>query len=286
MIRTIVLLAVICLSSLVYGQNTPPVLSQPTESPSAIIVGPDKVGVGQSAWLKTTGSLGKNFKWQVIPPEESISFTELPVYGGMDRQPGPDEKLNTTDDILTPIVHNWAHFESAKEGTFYFILVVTDGDRSSIAVHALVNGKVQPTPTPGPDPPVPVPVPEPDINVDTPTAYFQNLVKDIPSIVVGSNAKIDSKELAKFYLDMASVIGRDTSVVKTTEHIRTLNINAGKLMFQQSGIQGRYANLNTTVDNVITQSLGGLENVALTVDKRNSVVKAFEALAWGFLQIK
>jgi hypothetical protein len=277
MIRTILIFSVMALMPVVTLSAKP---KKDIESPHAVIVGPEQVMAGQSAWLKTTGSLGKTFQWQVIPPEQDGSFTELPIFGGMDRQPGPDGELNTADDILNPIVHHWAHFSSTKEGSYYFVLVATEGDKSSLAIHTVIVGDKAPGPDPDPDPD---PDPKPTIEVDTPSAVLQLLVKGITPLLTGDKAKEDGVELAKFYLDMANVIERDSTVIKTTTHIRTLNVNAGQLMFQKTGIQGRYTGLSQEIDNVFVAVLTK-DNTELTPAKRQELVQALKAIAWACLQ--
>jgi len=182
----------------------------------------------------------------------------------------------------TPIIHNWAQFYSKVPGTYYFLLIATEDDKISTAVHTLIVGDGV---SPEPPEPNPNPTPNPTIVVPEPLTYYKDLVKDIPSILVGNDAKKDGVELAKFYLDMADVIGRDENIIKTTSTIRQLHSNAGQLMFQASGMKDKYSNLNNVIDNVFVKCLG-LENVSLTPEKRSSIVMGCRAIAWGVLQLQ
>lgn len=236
--------------------------------PIAVIKGPNKTEIGQCVFLKTTGSQGKSFQWKVIP-EEAIEgdFTPMPIYGGMD--PGPDGKLGTPDDF--PIVHQWAHFSSSKPGTYYFIYVATENDQSAIAIHKIVNGDEAPTPVPD------------KIIIPEPIDPYKGYVTSITPLISGSDAEKDGRNLAMFYMDLANVVARDETIIKTTADIKKLNENAGQLMFQKTGIKGKYPNLGATIDKVFVAILT-LENVPLTKVKRDEVVKGITAIAWACLQ--
>ncbi len=253
--------------------------AEPTE-PLAVVLGPERVEIGRSAWLKTTGSKGKGFQWKIVPPAASKYFTELPIYGGMDA--GPDNKLGTADDF--PLIHRWAHFDSNVEGTYYFILIVTKDNKSSVAIHKLVNGKGLPTPTPNPNPDPDPPIP--DISIAKPEEPYLGFVKPITPLITGKDASVikrDSIELAKFYLDFADVLERDENIIKTTGHILKLNQNAGQLMFQKTGMKGKYDNLPSAIDTAFAEALT-LEDVSLTASKRDKAVKVSKAIAWACLE--
>lgn len=230
--------------------------------PKAIIDAKPAASIGESVWLRTTGSSAKMFQWKVLPPNGEESFTVLPIFGGMDK-------------MGVPIVNYWAHFSSMNPGTFYFVLIATEDNKSDVAIHTLVYGGG------GPNPPVPPTPPTPDI--PQPSADLVALVKPIADLFVGDKATIkkDSANLSAFYMDMAETIERDraTQVIKTTDNVRQTNISAGKLMFQNTGIKGRYPGLGEAIDKALAAKLG-LDIVDLTDAKRTEVVNMFKALAW------
>jgi len=237
--------------------------------PVAVILGPEKIEPGQSAWLKTTGSKGKSFVWKILPPDADTYFTPLPIFGGMD--PGPDGKMGTADDF--PIVYYWAHFSSTKPGTYYFIFGAVENDKLDIAVHKIVNGE-EPSPNPNPIP---------DLVITEPDEPYKSYVTPIIPLIKGEHALDDGYALARFFLDFSDVVGRDSSILKTTNDLRELNIKAGKLMFQKTGIDGRYAGLSDAIDKAFEKALT-LQNVDLDDEKRQKAVKIAHAIGWATLE--
>jgi len=236
--------------------------------PKAIIQAKATATIGESVWLRTTGSLGKNFQWKVLPPALEENVTILPIFGGMDK----DGK---------PIVSYWAHFSSAKACTVYFLFVATEGDKSDIALHVLSYGGGD-TPTP-PNPPIPPPdpiVPE----IPKPSADIVLLVQPISQLMVNTDKvqlKKDIANLKQFYTDMADTVEKDSTskIIKTTEHVRQTHINAGKLMFAQTGIKGKYTGLADAINSALATKLG-LEIVELSDSKRADAVNVFRGIAW------
>jgi len=239
----------------------------PVSGPVATLEGPTVLKVGNTARITNKGSLGKNFIWKIWPKEAETDITIYP--------------LAVTDPATTPTY--LVLFESDKPGKYLITLVVTENNQSDIAQLELTNGDGVPTPNPGPGPnPNPTPVVVP--NVPTPVVYLQNIVNPIK--MTGQDVKKDAAELANFYNDMADVIERDTATnkISTTGAIRELNVNAGTLMFNQTGMKDKYAGLGEAVDSALVQVLT-LEDTALSVTKRQDCINVFRALAWRFIEI-
>lgn len=86
-------------------------------------------------------------------------------------------------------------------------------------------------------------------------------------------------ELVEFYTEFADVIRRDSEIIKNMGHVREAHSKAGQLMFQNR--RTKNPDLSTKVDTAFAEALG-LENVALTPEKRKEVIKLLEELAWAF----
>jgi len=231
-----------------------------SDIPKAIIEAPESVEIGDTVWLRTTGSVGNTFYWRVYPTEAQSNLTELPLFGGMDSNG-------------QPIVHYLAHFTSKTAGTYYFIFVAVQNNKADIAEHVLINGTPNPLPNPNPD----------SIVVPEPHEYYKQKVIPITTLLNGPDAKKDSIELAKFYLDFANIIMRDKEIITHVRHIREANVSAGNLMFQQTGMQGKYPGLSEMLNNIVKEVLG-LEDKELTNTTRQYAQDTFKAIAWACLE--
>ncbi|KKM86221.1 hypothetical protein LCGC14_1281110, partial [marine sediment metagenome] len=79
----------------------------------------------------------------------------------------------------------------------------------------------------------------------------------------------------------ASVVRRDkATIIDTTATFRTVYMNAGALMFQQTGMKGKYKNLGDTIDNILSSYMG------LNVVKLDAIMTSdvLNAVAWAFYQ--
>ena len=85
-------------------------------------------------------------------------------------------------------------------------------------------------------------------------------------------------ELVSFYRDVADLIRRDETVIRTTGDIREAYTRAGRLAFQKTGLQDKTAGLGEKVDAALAKALG-LPNVTLTPELRERAVAIFMALA-------
>lgn len=105
-----------------------------------------------------------------------------------------------------------------------------------------------------------------------PSAEMQKIVEPV--------VEIKDLDLASLYSDLAGVIERDSEIIKTTETIRTAHSRSGQLMFQGTGMKGKYPGLAEKVDAAIAEAIGK-ENVSLTPDLRAKAVEVFKALSWA-----
>jgi len=108
--------------------------------------------------------------------------------------------------------------------------------------------------------------------VKAPSAEMQALVTPIIAI--------SDPDLVLFYQDFADIIERDSEIIKTTGTIQTANSRAGQLMFQNTGMKGKYPGLAENVDAAIIGAIGK-QNIALTTDLRAKAVEVFEAISWA-----
>jgi len=80
---------------------------------------------------------------------------------------------------------------------------------------------------------------------------------------------------------VADVIARDQGkVVQTTSQLRELHRRAGLLMFQRTGIEGKYPGLAEAIDKVLCDQIG-LDEVTLDAAKQMAAIDTFRALAWA-----
>jgi hypothetical protein len=127
------------------------------------------------------------------------------------------------------------------------------------------------------DKPTPQPAPTPVPN--RPSDVLAASVQPIAAIL--KNHADDGGKLADFYLSMADVISRDQGkVIQTTANLRELHRRAGLLMFQRTGVQGKYPGLAEAIDKVFVDRLG-LENVAFDSAKQSAAIEIMKAIAWA-----
>ena len=90
--------------------------------------------------------------------------------------------------------------------------------------------------------------------------------------------KLDRARVRAFYSAMADVVGRDTSVIKTVGVWRSVNANALDLAFKGTDLPGKYAGLDTAIDERLISAIGK-EDASLTDDKRKSLVVALQEIS-------
>lgn len=164
-------------------------------------------------------------------------------------------------------------FWSSDAGPRTFELIVAENGPDvptlDFATHFLQYGEGTPTVPSGPIP-------------NTPSTELQRLVE--PLATYAANTILDTGDLlnlTEFYFDFADVVRRDgANVISTTADFRAVYMNAGALMFQQTGMKGKYAGLSEIVDGVISNYVG------LDVRGLNAVKTAdvLNAVAWAFYQ--
>ena len=121
-------------------------------------------------------------------------------------------------------------------------------------------------------------IPEPP----TPSAALQKLVEPLATFAASRILDTgDLLNLTEFYYDFADTVRRDNArVVSTTAMFRSVYMDAGALMFQQTGMKGKYAGLSEIVDGIVSDYVG-LDIVQLNATKTADVLNA---VAWAFYQ--
>jgi len=208
------------------------------------LIAPEKASPGSPVQIQVEG----------LPEKAAELWRRFPVYSS-------DVWLELFDRAGNPINIFW----SSDQGPRTFELIVAENGPEiptiNIATHKLEYGS---EPIPGPQPPLPSPT-------------LQHVVSPLADYAKRIEAQ-DLYNLTEFYMDFANIIKRDTSIIKNTLVFRNTYSNAGQLMFQQTGMQGKYAGLSELVDNIISDQLG-LDIVPLDREKTASVLSA---IAWAF----
>jgi hypothetical protein len=123
------------------------------------------------------------------------------------------------------------------------------------------------------------PAHRPEPNGHVPDAATRAAVANVREIL--ANHQEDGQQIAAFYRALADVVERDAGqVLRDVADVREANRRAGLLMFQRTGVQGKYPGLSDAIESALAE-LVGLDNVPLDEAKRKNVVAAFRALAWA-----
>ncbi len=102
-----------------------------------------------------------------------------------------------------------------------------------------------------------------------------------PVVTILKNHPEDGRNLATFYAAVADVLARDQGrIIQTTSQLREIHRRAGLLMFQKTGIDGKYPGLAEAIDKVLADRIG-LDNVALDAAKQTAAIEAFRTLVWA-----
>lgn len=158
-------------------------------------------------------------------------------------------------------------FWSSEAGPRTFELIVAENGPEiptlDIATHQLQYGETTTGPVTS------------DQKPDTPSVELQRLVEPLVGYILVTGDLIN---LTGFYLDFANVISRDGgNVVSSATIFRSVYMDAGALMFQQTGMKGKYKGLGDTVDAIITTHIGRNFDEVKAHDVLNAV-------AWAFYQ--
>jgi len=144
-----------------------------------------------------------------------------------------------------------------------------------LAVGLIVAGLVAawrpagPSPTPAPTPP-------------------DEATRAIVADLRGQLPPEDGRRLGAFYSALADVIERDAGdLIDTVARVRQLNRRAGLLMFQRTGIAGKYPGLAQQIDRAIARGMGleetdeGYTDVDLDAERIERLVRVLRAIAWA-----
>ena len=123
----------------------------------------------------------------------------------------------------------------------------------------------------------------PEVAVEVPTEpSLKEVADELVKILKagGEDRKVDGRNLAKLYSDIANLISLDldNEVVKTTSEIREVNGVAGSLMNLK--LKGKYPEFAQTAKKLVVAAIG--DDIAVLNDEtRSKAVDAFNALAWA-----
>ena len=123
----------------------------------------------------------------------------------------------------------------------------------------------------------------PEVAVEVPTEpSLKEVADELVKILKagGEYRKVDGRNLAKLYSDIANLISLDldNEVVKTTSEIREVNGVAGSLMNLK--LKGKYPEFAQTAKKLVVAAIG--DDIAVLNDEtRSKAVDAFNALAWA-----
>lgn len=91
-------------------------------------------------------------------------------------------------------------------------------------------------------------------------------------------SKEDKARVHAFYSALADVMERDSAVIMTTGLFRTVHANSLDLAFKGTDLPGKYAGLDQAINDELVAAIG-LENVALTPEKKSALVAALKEVA-------
>lgn len=213
------------------------------------IICKDKVPQGSPVSITATG----------IPENAQVKWVYFPAISDQEQ----DTLLELYDRNMNPVNVFWS-----SRSLNLFIILITGPDLN-VATHTLQYGD-NPTPVPTPTP-TPSPYPSPP----TPSPELIKLTEPLSKFNI---SKQDRLTISEFYYDFFIVISSDAADkhIKTTEIFRNTYMNAGQLMFQQSGLGGKYDGLAEAIDKVIISYLG-LDIATLDHVKASGVLNA---IAW------
>jgi|TARA_B100000085_G_scaffold278281_2_gene299873 hypothetical protein len=117
---------------------------------------------------------------------------------------------------------------------------------------------------------------EPEVKITEPSLENKELVRPISEI---DFSKEDAKLVSCYFLEVADVVEDDSQVIKTTETFSNFNLMSGLLHFNTK-FAGKYDGLGDAVESAVQNTIG-LDNQALTPDKRKDLVEILEAIAWS-----
>ena len=117
----------------------------------------------------------------------------------------------------------------------------------------------------------------PSVNVDEPTLEYKTLVQNIVAMNV---EKKDAIQISEFFLEVADVVESDPGFLDSTGKFREFNIKSGGLNFAGLELKDKYPNLGEEIDTAVVNTIG-LEDSALTGEKRKDLCDCLNAIAWG-----
>jgi len=120
----------------------------------------------------------------------------------------------------------------------------------------------------------------PSVDIAEPNLTYKTLVKDIVDIDI---EKQDAKQISDFFLELSEIVWTDPGFLNSTGTFREFNMKSGGLNFAGLELKNKYPSLGEEIDEVVSDTVG-LEDVALTDEKRKSLRDCLAAIAWGVHQ--
>jgi hypothetical protein len=118
------------------------------------------------------------------------------------------------------------------------------------------------------------------INVVEPNSEWKNKVQKIAELNI---VREDASKISNFYNECADVVQYDPGFIESTSIFRDFNVTAGGLNFAGTEMKDKYPQLGELIDECIAVSIG-LDNIKLTKEIREELVKCLRAIAWAVHQ--
>ena len=125
--------------------------------------------------------------------------------------------------------------------------------------------------------------PNASVSITEPTPELQQIVKGIPTLVAGEDAKKDKLLISDYFNQLANVVRDEPGLIDTTEKFRRFNSTAGQINFAGQSLKDKYNGLGKAIDDLIKNTIGN-DNVELNQEKRDNLVRLLKAIAWTLRQ--
>jgi hypothetical protein len=120
----------------------------------------------------------------------------------------------------------------------------------------------------------------PSVDIEEPSLEYKTLVENIVSVDIEPK---DAKEFSDFYTQLSDIVLNEPGFIVSTGNFREFNMMAGGLNFAGLELKGKYPSLGQEIDDAIKNTIG-LEDSALTDEKRKDLCDCLDAVAWGVHQ--
>jgi len=173
--------------------------------------------------------------WLLPPKEQALGLQQIPTYGGL-------------DENGDPIVVNWLFF-TAREKDSYNIYKVNPTTIKVTHNQIIVGGGGGSNPIASGR----------EIMIPEPTPELKSAVASLPDV----DDEYDARHLVLYHYDFADLLARNPDL--TPEQIISANQKAGTLMFNETGIHGKYPGLGTKLDTLVNAYTDNLHDLFLAI---------------------